>query len=156
MKRSGFKRKEIARTRQKLSAPKAWRSPQPVADRVLAAPKDEPYRDRRLLDLAEKQDCLLRIPGVCNFDRDTTVACHGTAVHGKGAGLKSHDAYSVWGCSSCHAWLDQGGATRNEKAHAFDIAHDRQVKAWADLRDAGGPGAAIAGAALDWLSDRRG
>ena len=93
--------------------------------------KKKAYRNRTLLDMARGRKCLLRIPGVCNYNPETTVACHSNqSKHGKGAGLKAQDCFVVNGCSSCHAWLDQGPATREEKTLAFDIAHVRQIAEW--------------------------
>lgn len=92
------------------------------------------YRDRRLLDLARLQPCLLRVPGVCRNDHDTVVACHSNALaHGKGKGLKAHDFFTVWGCHACHTWLDSGRSSHEERACAFERAHERQVAHWLEL-----------------------
>lgn len=56
---------------------------------------------------ARGQDCTLRIPGVCNFDPDTTVLCHSNNLaDGKGMGLKAPDTEACFGCSACHDVLD--------------------------------------------------
>ena len=56
---------------------------------------------------ASGQDCTLRIPGVCNFDPDTTVLCHSNNLaDGKGMGLKAPDTEACFGCSACHDVLD--------------------------------------------------
>ena len=50
---------------------------------------------------------MMRIPGVCNGNNETTVACHSNlAAHGKGMGIKADDRYVAWGCSSCHDAID--------------------------------------------------
>lgn len=54
---------------------------------------------------AKDQDCTLRIPGVCNFDPETTVLAHINCLD-KGVGYKSPDFWGVFACSSCHAALD--------------------------------------------------
>ncbi|MFC4275548.1 nuclease domain-containing protein [Achromobacter aloeverae] len=65
------------------------------------------YRNRALLDLAEGQECLIRIPGVCCGDKETTVACHSNeSLFGKAKGLKAHDWAAAWGCWKCHAFVD--------------------------------------------------
>jgi hypothetical protein len=70
----------------------------------------------------------------CNHDASTTVAAHSNQLaHGKAMGLKAHDFMTVWLCSACHAWLDQGGASKHEKHAAFNLAHGRQVKEWERL-----------------------
>lgn len=51
------------------------------------------------------EDCALRIPGICNFDNETTVFCHAPCVD-KGVGIKGPDWWGAYGCSACHALLD--------------------------------------------------
>lgn len=92
------------------------------------------YRDRNLLDMAWGERCLLQVPGVCIDDGRSTVACHSNLLeHGKGKSLKAHDFLSAWGCKTCHRWLDQGGATAQEKRAIFDAAMERQVEAWRSI-----------------------
>ena len=65
---------------------------------------------------ARNENCTLRIPGVCNFNTDTTVLCH---KNGGGMGFKHHSIHSCYGCSSCHDWLDnRGSVTSTEKRDA--------------------------------------
>lgn len=66
---------------------------------------------QKLRDFARGQDCTLRIPGVCNFNPETTVLAHLPCGH-KGVGMKSPDQMAVHACSSCHTYID--GATRWE------------------------------------------
>ena len=62
------------------------------------------YRNRKLLDLAEGQRCVM-----CGADDNTVVAAHSNlGEHGKGMGLKAHDGMHAWLCYSCHAEYDQG------------------------------------------------
>lgn len=90
------------------------------------------YRSHALLSLAMGNRCLLRVPGVCCGDDSTVVACHSNlGRHGKGRGLKAHDCFTVWGCHTCHAWLDQGKSSAQEREDAFEVAHKRQVEEWA-------------------------
>lgn len=97
-------------------------------------PKDTNNRSRALLDLAEGKRCLLLVAEGCRgADGQTTVACHQN--QGKGMGLKQSDAKSVWGCGPCHQWLDQSGAPRAEKRHAFDVAYQRQLIEWRMIAD---------------------
>lgn len=63
-------------------------------------------RSRKLLDSSRNQVCTLNFHG-CNYDTNTTVACHGNADFlGKGTGIKASDIFSVDGCASCHDILD--------------------------------------------------
>lgn len=78
--------------------------------------------------------CLLKVPGVCNRDTATTVACHSDwAEHGKAGARRADDCYSVWGCYSCHTWLDQGSADAEVKRSAFDAAFLLQVDWWSRI-----------------------
>jgi len=56
---------------------------------------------------ARGQDCTLRLPGVCNWNPETTVLCHSNYLaDGKGMGLKAPDTAAAFGCSACHDVLD--------------------------------------------------
>jgi hypothetical protein len=89
------------------------------------------YRDKHLLKLAQDQFCLLQVKNFCRGGSSSTVACHhNSSKSGKGMGIKSSDAYTVWGCFSCHQWLDQGSASKEEKEETFQVAHLRQIEEW--------------------------
>lgn len=60
-----------------------------------------------LRKLARGRDCQVRIPGVCNFDSETTVLAHYRLAGLCGMGLKSHDLFGAWACSSCHDEIDR-------------------------------------------------
>jgi len=93
-----------------------------------ARPKSEAKRNRALLEMAQGRECLLRVPGVCQGDTATTVACHRN--EGKGMGQKQSDPMSAWGCVACHRWYDQSGAPREVKRARFMLAHMDQVIEW--------------------------
>lgn len=98
------------------------------------APKSRARRRPRLLELARSMPCLLQVPGVCNRDTSTTVACHSNwGEHGKAGARRADDCYSAWGCYACHAWLDQGDADAVLKRPIFDAALLRQVEWWARI-----------------------
>ena len=46
---------------------------------------------------------MVRIPGVCNRDPETTVLAH---IPGAGMGRKADDILGAWCCSSCHDAVD--------------------------------------------------
>lgn len=100
-----------------------------------AAPKPEVHRNAALRDMANGRQCLLQFPDVCNNDPSTTVACHSNwSDHGKGGARKADDEYTVWGCSACHALLDQGShLTADEKRASFEAALVRQAHAFARI-----------------------
>lgn len=56
---------------------------------------------------AEGQDCQLRLPQVCNFDRTTVVLAHIRRGGVGGMGRKPHDLCGIFACSACHDALDQ-------------------------------------------------
>lgn len=53
--------------------------------------------------MAMGRECQVRVPGVCNFDPETTVLAH---VGGAGMGRKAHDLHGAWCCSACHDFVD--------------------------------------------------
>lgn len=93
--------------------------------------KVDAYRDKALLDMARGRPCLMGVNSVCNRNEETTVAAHSNwAVHGKGGHRKADDCFSVWACSGCHMWLDQGGAPVEHKKSMFELAHKSQINWW--------------------------
>jgi hypothetical protein len=116
MKRTGFKRKEpkpFALADRKTTLRRRSKKPT-VAEgsKYLAACRDEP--------------CYLRVEGVCCGRWDTVVPAHSNqSRHGKGGALKAAHAFTVPGCFTCHAWIDQGPAPREEKFSAWDLAYER-------------------------------
>jgi hypothetical protein len=102
---------------------------------LTAKPKTQARRNPHLLAMAKDMPCLLSIDGVCmGHNSQTTVACHSnSSQHGKAGARKADDHYSVWGCTACHRWLDQGPAPAEEKAEAFALAYKAQLRAWAQI-----------------------
>lgn len=73
------------------------------------------YRNRRLLDLAEGQRCVM-----CGADDGTVVAAHSNlGEHGKGFGIKAHDSMHAWLCYRCHTEYDQGNKMTKEQKREF-------------------------------------
>jgi hypothetical protein len=62
----------------------------------------------KITESAEGEQCLIRIPGVCNRLDSTTVACHEPC--GSGLAMKYPDTEIAYGCSACHDEID--GRTR--------------------------------------------
>lgn len=69
----------------------------------------------KLRESARGADCLIRIPGVCNFNNETTVLAH---INGAGMGIKADDSEASFACSDCHSAVD-GKPT---KRHGFTTA----------------------------------
>lgn len=139
MKRSGFKRPVLERTRTvHQPIPEHLRRGRisHVGQAVATLAKPQAHRNRALLDMAKDRPCLLLVPGVHRYAPDTTVACHSNrGEHGKAERRKADDHYSVWGCWRCHTWLDQGPAPEAEKSAIFDAALQRQLVQWRRVAD---------------------
>lgn len=128
-----FARRTYERKPQPLYAPVERRGTYKVSpfQTEKADPKPEAHRNAYLLSMARGKPCLFRLPGICNFDPETTVACHSNqAAHGKGGARKADDEYTAWGCFSCHSWLDQSQGYSEGKLLAFMVAHLAQVCEW--------------------------
>ena len=59
-----------------------------------------------LRKLARGMDCTVRIPGVCNFNPETTVLAHVRQVGISGMGRKAPDLLAAYACSACHEYCD--------------------------------------------------
>jgi hypothetical protein len=74
---------------------------------------------------------MIRIPGVCNFNAETTVLAHYRHGGTGGMGLKPPDLLGAWSCSSCHDVVD--GRCRPSRAviQSWDtLDWQFTVKAW--------------------------
>ena len=72
---------------------------------------------------ARGKDCQIRIPGICNFNPETTVLCH---LNG-GGGMKHHDLHAAWGCSDCHDAVDGRRARVHYSREALKLMHLESV-----------------------------
>ena len=70
----------------------------------------------KLRDSARGQECQVRLPGICNFDRATTVLAH---LNGGGMAMKQSDLFGAYSCSSCHDIVD--GRTNPKRLLATEI-----------------------------------
>lgn len=61
---------------------------------------------------AQGQPCLMRIPGVCNGNPETTVLAHIRHSGNAGIGMKPPDISGAFACSACHDAID--GRTRRD------------------------------------------
>lgn len=55
---------------------------------------------------ARGKPCMIRIPGVCNRNNETTVLAHYRMAGYSGVGIKPDDDMGAWACSSCHDLCD--------------------------------------------------
>lgn len=80
-----------------------------------------------LRDEARNRECQVRLIGVCNWDRETTVLAHfrmQVVTRGLVARAKSTkvpDILGAWACSDCHAAIDSGAP--NYTKEQLRLAH---------------------------------
>ncbi len=60
---------------------------------------------KKIRNSARGEDCQVRIPGICNFNPETTVGAH--VGIGGGMGGKASDLEIAYCCSDCHDLIDQ-------------------------------------------------
>ena len=59
-----------------------------------------------LRKFAKGQPCMIRVPGVCNRNPETTVLAHYRMAGICGTGSKPPDSLGAWSCSACHDAVD--------------------------------------------------
>ena len=57
-----------------------------------------------LRNAARGKPCMIRIPGICSGNPETTVLAHYRL--NTGGALKPHDLQGAWACSACHDVVD--------------------------------------------------
>lgn len=62
---------------------------------------------------------MIRIPGICNGNPETTVLCHVRMAGITGTSTKAPDEIGAWGCSSCHDEVDR----RSQKISFSEAFH---------------------------------
>ena len=77
----------------------------------------------KLRESARGQECLVRIPGVCNRNPETVVLAH---LNGGGMGMKTHDLHGAFCCSDCHDEIDR--RTRITDKDYAELAHRQGVE----------------------------
>jgi putative nuclease YbcO-like protein len=60
-----------------------------------------------LRDLARGKPCMVRLPGICNGNEETTILAHYRMAGTCGMGMKPDDFQGSWACSSCHDECDR-------------------------------------------------
>jgi hypothetical protein len=84
--------------------------------RKASRPKMTPARKS-----AQGQPCMIRLPGICNGDPETTVLAHYRLAGYCGTGLKPPDELGAWACSACHDECDR--RTRIMNTEYVRLAH---------------------------------
>jgi len=82
-------------------------------------PKRKYLRDKKRLEACRALPCQH-----CGAEDGTVVAAHSNeGVHGKGRGIKASDEFVAALCFICHANLDQGKMSKDEKSQMWHNAH---------------------------------
>lgn len=68
--------------------------------------KSKRHKSKKILESAKGQSCTVRLPGICNFNEETTIPAH---LGGGGMGTKRDDLFIAYCCSSCHWVIDGHG-----------------------------------------------
>ena len=55
---------------------------------------------------ARDRPCMIRLPGICCGDPETTVLAHYRLAGISGMGMKSPDQIGAWACANCHTYVD--------------------------------------------------
>ena len=81
------------------------------------------YRNRKLLDAVRECPCQL-----CGAMDGTVVAAHSNQLRdGKGRSIKAHDYRIAALCYTCHADIDQGKMSREDKQDLWEMAHRKTI-----------------------------
>ena len=73
----------------------------------------------KLRNEAKGRDCLVRIPGICNFNPETVVLAH---LGGAGMGIKCNDMIGAHCCHACHQEID-GAVKSNYTKDELELMH---------------------------------
>ena len=96
-----------SKTQLKTRAPMKSASPGKLPGKLPGKSKLKPSSTKtsKIRQSAKGEQCLVRVPGVCNGNSATTVLAH---LNGAGVGYKHGDHKAAYACSACHSWLDGG------------------------------------------------
>jgi len=117
-----------SKTQLKAKAPLKARSPMKSASPGKAPGKSTlkstNKKTSKIRQSAKGEPCLVRVPGVCNGNRATTVLAH---LNGAGVGCKHGDHKAAYACSACHSWLDGGYVQSGYGRTTRDLWHLESV-----------------------------
>lgn len=74
-----------------------------------------------LRKLARGESCMIRLPGICNFDAQTTVLAHYRLIGLSGMSFKVPDELGSYACSACHEAVDTHHDSVTRLAHAEGV-----------------------------------
>lgn len=86
---------------------------------------------------ARGRGCMIRLPGICNHNSETTVLAHVRLAGVSGMGIKADDLLGAWACSACHDAIDRRSHADLDR-DAVRLAHlEGMVRTIAQLRKEG-------------------
>jgi len=86
-------------------------------------PKTKYVRDKKRLEACRSLPCQH-----CGAEDGTVVAAHSNeGIHGKGRGIKASDEFVAALCFTCHANLDQGSMSKQERTEMWHNAHIKTI-----------------------------
>ena len=91
-------------------------------------------KQTKITKSAKGEQCQIRLPGICNFNQETTVFCH---VGGAGMGRKANDIHGAYGCSSCHDALDRRVSSGFDRVELQVYHYDGMVRTQLILMEKG-------------------
>ena len=87
-------------------------------------PKTKYLRDKNRLEACRTLPCQH-----CGAEDGTVVAAHSNqSIHGKAKSLKASDEFVAALCFTCHANLDQGKMSKDEKSQMWHNAHMKTIE----------------------------
>ena len=82
-------------------------------------PKTKYLRDKKRLQACRSLPCQH-----CGAEDGTVVAAHSNeGIHGKGRGIKASDEFIAALCFTCHANIDQGKMSKEDRTQIWHNAH---------------------------------
>ena len=86
---------------------------------------------------ARGRGCMIRLPGICNHNSETTVLAHVRLAGVSGMRIKADDLLGAWACSAWHDAIDRRSHTDLDR-DAVRLAHlEGMVRTIAQLRKEG-------------------
>ena len=86
---------------------------------------------------ARGRGCMIRLPGICNHNSETTVLAHVRLAGVSGMGIKADDLLGAWCCSACHDAIDRRSNMDLDRDYVR-LAHlEGMVRTIAKLRQEG-------------------
>lgn len=107
MKRTPLQRKVPLRSKTGLKDKAPMNRAAGARKRPPATERAKAARASKIRKSAQGKECLVRLPGICNHDPETTVAAHIRIAGTCGMSIKPSDLLTVRACHACHDEIDR-------------------------------------------------